>query len=462
MKKQQTLNSFFQNSNLTQTVSKYSSSMLLDRCQELVDRVSSTNSSNTKVEYLKEFDDIKNLVEMVYNPLKPFHVTSKTVKKNKKKKLKDNPEKYHDVLELLNALHDNEISGHKAIASVLYFIKCHSNHEDLIYNIIDKDLKIRMGSKQINKSFPNLIPDFSVALGEKIEKYPDAPNSGDWKISRKLDGVRCIAVFHKGIVEFYSRTGNQFTNLGKLEPILSKHFQNTFKGEGGCVLDGEVCIIDNQGKEHFSEIMKVIRKKDYTIENPRYVVFDMLSFNEFVSGTSNRTFSERYEQIHKTFKDEKINCKEISIVPQIDYNQQNFDNMMEEAKDNGWEGLILRKDDIYKGKRSSDILKVKEMEREEYTVVDIATGPFKVISKDTGLQEEIETVTAVTILHKNYPVSVGSGFSIDERKDFYKNPHKILGKVISVQFFEETTNKDGTPSLRFPTFKGLYGKTRKF
>ena len=44
--------------------------------------------------------------------------------------------------------------------------------------------------------------------------------------------------------------------------------------------------------------------------------------------------------------------------------------------------------------------------------------------------------------------------------EFYKNPKKILGKIITVQYFEETKNQDGGISLRFPTFKILHGSAR--
>jgi DNA ligase-1 len=64
------------------------------------------------------------------------------------------------------------------------------------------------------------------------------------------------------------------------------------------------------------------------------------------------------------------------------------------------------------------------------------------------------------IQHKGYTVRVGSGFSIEQRQEFYKNPKKILGKIILVQYFEETENEKGGISLRFPTFKYLYGDAR--
>jgi DNA ligase-1 len=64
------------------------------------------------------------------------------------------------------------------------------------------------------------------------------------------------------------------------------------------------------------------------------------------------------------------------------------------------------------------------------------------------------------IQHKNNIVRVGSGFTIEQRQEFYQNPKKILGKIITVQYFSESENQDGGISLRFPTFKILHGSIR--
>jgi DNA ligase-1 len=64
------------------------------------------------------------------------------------------------------------------------------------------------------------------------------------------------------------------------------------------------------------------------------------------------------------------------------------------------------------------------------------------------------------IEHKGHIVRVGSGFSIDQRKEFYQDPKKILNKEITVQYFQETQNQEGGISLRFPTFKILHGNKR--
>jgi len=79
--------------------------------------------------------------------------------------------------------------------------------------------------------------------------------------------------------------------------------------------------------------------------------------------------------------------------------------------------------------------------------------------KNNAEYEEI-MLSCVMIKHKDHLVRVGSGFTIEQRKEFYQNPNKILGKTVTVQYFEETKNQDGGISLRFPTFKILHGYSR--
>jgi DNA ligase-1 len=119
---------------------------------------------------------------------------------------------------------------------------------------------------------------------------------------------------------------------------------------------------------------------------------------------------------------------------------------------------MLRADEPYKGKRSKDLLKVKKFFDDEYEVVDTEMGPFRYVLN--GKEHEETMLSCVTIKHKNYDVRVGSGFTIEQRQDFYKHPKKILGKIITVQYFAESKNQEGGISLRFPTFKILHGSVR--
>lgn len=394
----------------------------------------------------------KNVLLYTYHPLWQYNITSDNLKK--KSHLVARKNEYNNFFNLLNDLKSRKITGHDAIAAVNSFIEHHSEYEELIHCIIDKDLKTRAGDKIINKAIRDFIPEFSVALADKYE-----PKLVDWKdgwyVSRKIDGARCIAIVdNNGETTFYSRTGKEFDTLGIVAGGIKA------LGITNMVLDGEICLVDEDGNEDFQGVMKELRKKDHTIPNPSFKIFDMISHDEFYSkkGQSNKPYSIRYNNLLETMRDNTCVC--LSVLGQdLIKNDDHFGEWTGKAKEYGWEGLMLRADAPYKGKRSKDLLKFKSFFDDEYEVIDVEMGPFRYV-KD-GEETEENMLSCVTIKHKGYAVRVGSGFSIEQRQQFYKQPKKILGKIITVQYFEETSNEKGGISLRFPTFKILHGNNRE-
>ncbi len=284
-----------------------------------------------------------------------------------------------------------------------------------------------------------------------------------------MDGVRCITILkydedlEKHLCEFYFRSGIRIETLGKLKSDLFKYIIPVLPKKS-FVFDGEVCKIDEEGKEDFKGVMHEIRKKGHVMEDPKYMMFDFLRLEEFQSQTSSkdRILSKRFDELKSILKKGQKDCKNprCFMIQQLEHNDENFLGMFEESKTEQWEGLMLRRDDPYKGKRCKDLLKVKRFQTEEYKVQEILYGPFRIINHESGLEEEIQTLTSVVISHKNNPVQVGSGFSLKERQLYYAKPYLIKDKIISVQFFQTIKSKSGKESLRFPTFKGIHGKKR--
>jgi DNA ligase-1 len=185
----------------------------------------------------------------------------------------------------------------------------------------------------------------------------------------------------------------------------------------------------------------------------------MISHDEFYTkkGGKNRPFSIRLNNLKEIMKKNECDC--LSLLEQVRVDtDDDFESLISYSSEEKWEGLMLRADAPYKGKRSKELLKYKSFSDDEYEVVDVEMGPFRYV-KD-GAECEETMLSCVTIMHKNHPVRVGSGFSIEQRQDFYKNPKKILGKIITVQYFSESQNQEGGISLRFPTFKILHGVAR--
>ena len=424
---------------------------VLKRTQEFIVRMNASNSVIAKKDVLRSFTDLHTLLEATYNPFKQYYLKSSNIKKHSHLRSECF---YESIFDLLNALSSREITGYKAIGCVNTFIEQNKEYEDVIYLIIDKDLKCRAGTKIINDVFPGCIPVFDIALAQS--NYDDVKhrvNVTDYCASHKLDGCRClITIDHHYNIKFLSREGKEFFTLDSLKnEVMELNRKNV-------VLDGEICIVDPEtGKEDFKKIMKVIRRKNFTIPNPKFKAFDAISYNDFYSGTSEKLLSERLFDLSNIL--EGYSGDKIEMVEQIPVEStEHLTQLRQTARDKGWEGLILRKNAPYKGTRSNDLLKIKDMIDAEYKVLGIETGPFRII--EDSLEKEVETLTAVNIVHKDNVVSVGSGFTLKERNLYYNNPEKIIGKIITVKYFEETINEKGAFSLRFPIFKYNHGDER--
>jgi DNA ligase-1 len=394
----------------------------------------------------------KKILLYTYHPLWQYNVTSDNLKK--KNKLRGI--RYDNFFDLLDDLRERQLTGHDAIGAIHTFIDSQSNKdniEELIYCIIDKDLKTRAGDKIINKAIPDHIPEFSVALADKYE-----PKLVDWKdgwyVSRKIDGARCIGIVDSnGDTAFYSRTGKEFDTLGVVrDGIKALNITNV-------VFDGELCLVDDDGNEDFQGVMKQLKKKDHTIPNPSFKIFDMITHDEFYTkkGEKNRPYSIRLANLTEVMTKNECLCLTL-LEQELIHNDEHFQEWLKEAADFFWEGVMLRADEPYKGKRSKDLLKVKKFFDDEYEVIDTEMGPFRYVKNGAECEENM--LSCVMINHKGYTVRVGSGFSIDQRQEFYQNPKKILGQIITVQYFSESENQDGGLSLRFPTFKFLHGAAR--
>jgi DNA ligase-1 len=423
------------------------------------DNMNMSNSSNDKVEIMRHSSRfVKRILYYTYNNFLQYNIKPKVLEK--RKDLCNKSTKFSSIFNLLDSLNQRLITGHKAISEVNGFIAANPLYKDLLYLILERNLKLRVSTKLINKSIPDLIPTFNVALAnkydEKTKKKVDLEKDA-WYVSRKLDGVRClIVVDEKGKAKSYSRAGKQFHTLSLVEKEIES------LGVKNVVFDGEMCIVNKDGDEDFQSIMKEIGRKDHTIENGLFQSFDYITYEDFSKGYSTeKLFSERFLALQDMLQDAVVNnsIKHISFLQQTPIsNFRELDVLASESALNGWEGLMLRKNDLYKGKRSNDILKVKTFYDDEFTVESLNFGPFRYIKEGKEVEEEM--LSAVTIKYKGNTVNVGSGFTIDQRKRFYSKPSEIHEKIITVQYFEESQNQNGEFSLRFPVVKVIHGDKR--
>ena len=422
-----------------------------------IELMNASTSSNEKVNIMSRSDKIiHKILYYTYNTFMQYNITPKVL--NKRQDLCNKHTKFVSIFDLLNSLNQRFITGHKAIEETNGFILNNPEYKNLLYLILDRNLKIRASTKLINKAVPGLIPTFNVALANKFDDKTKKKIDFEkdvWYVSRKLDGVRClIVVDEKGKAKSFSRAGKQFHTLSLVEKEIER------LGVKNVVYDGEMCIVNENGDEDFQNIMKEIGRKDHVIENGLFQIFDLIPSEIFKRGESKSgTFSQRVFALQNLLLG-KSN-RHVSFLEQIPIsNFAELDELSAKASQKGWEGLMLRKNSTYQGKRSNDILKVKTFYDAEYEVVDTFFGPLRYIKEGVEIEEEM--LSGVAIKHKGNIVRVGSGFSIDQRQHLYKHPEDILHKTITVQYFEESKNQNGEYSLRFPVIKVIHGEKRVF
>ncbi len=120
--------------------------------------------------------------------------------------------------------------------------------------------------------------------------------------------------------------------------------------------------------------------------------------------------------------------------------------LLDEAISNNQEGIMINiANSGYSCKRNKDILKVKRMTSYDLRIVGFEEG--------SGNFKSMLGAALVDLRGENI-VGVGSGWTIEDRQEIWRNQDKYLGRILEVQFFEESVDsKTGLPSLRFPVAK---------
>jgi len=186
----------------------------------------------------------------------------------------------------------------------------------------------------------------------------EVPRGAGWAFEVKWDGYRAIARVAGGDVTLTSRNGNdltaRFSNVAK-EIVKAVKTPN-------CVLDGEVCALDESGRSSFSAMQQ--GKPGTPIV---YYVFDVLE----VEGEPliDLPLVERRRRLEGLL-DKRNRTVRLS---------ETFDDgaaLYEAAKEQGLEGIMAKRLDsrYLPGKRSRDWLKIKTHGEQEFVIAGYTKG----------------------------------------------------------------------------------------
>ena len=269
----------------------------------------------------------------------------------------------------------------------------------------------------------------------RSEKFYELVLNRPYLYEAKYDGVRCVSWFdgnqlkiasYHPELEMYSRNGRLLSNISEL-------FKDRLVIPKGYAFDGELFLKD------IRTTMSIILSK-LPMRTPNYYVFDIIPIETVLHGkVYNVPYEERkanlLKYIPKCDNDKVffINSKKPKF-----YKKEDVDQLIDSYINQGYEGVVFKlSESPYIPKRSLYWLKGKKIFTLDLKVIGIIPS-----------KEHPGQIQAIVCKLGNKEQPVGSGLTLKQRIEWFKNPSKIIGKIVEVKFAEYTEKG----YLRQPTF----------
>jgi bifunctional non-homologous end joining protein LigD len=184
------------------------------------------------------------------------------------------------------------------------------------------------------------------------------PRGDGWLFEVKWDGYRALGYVRNGEARLVSRNGNDLTaRFAETAKALARAVRSP-----DCVVDGEVCALDEQGRPSFSAMQQ--GKAGTPIV---YELFDVLELDG--EPVVDRPLTERRELLEQLL-DRRVSTVQLSGA---------FDDgeaLLVAAKEQRLEGVMAKKaaSRYAEGRRTRDWLKVKTHGEQEFVIVGYTKG----------------------------------------------------------------------------------------
>lgn len=354
--------------------------------------------------------------------------------------------------ELAHLLYTRQLTGHDARDAIELALSTATQAEwnNWYRRILIKDLRCGVSEKTINKVKKNAVPMFECMLAHDGANH-EKKITGKKLLEPKLDGVRVLTV-----INAENQTVTQFTRNGKVlenfDHITRAIEENIDLFDRSVVLDGEMV------SSSFQALMKQVhRKENVQSQDARLMLFDILPLSEFQSGKSIMG-QRRRTNLLRSMKSVFDKVGSIDIIDQIEVDldtyvgELEFKEFNKTAVEQGFEGIMIKDVDAkYECKRSHNWLKMKPFIEVSLEVVNVEEGTGRNVGRLGAL------VCSGSDDSKQITVNCGSGFSDDQRSEFWNSRTSLPGQIVEVRADAITMNQDGTYSLRFPRFLRFRG-----
>lgn len=405
----------------------------------IVKQLRETSGTNDKIVLLRRNCNnelLRKVLRYTYDTDLKYGVQKKSIV------MRTGESKWSSLFEMLDELAESNINDNlkRNIGRFINNLET-EDEKELVTKILLKNLDVGLNVKNINKGMKGLIVSHDIMKGSSW----DGTLNGEVAVSLKLDGIRCSWLIKDGKAIAKTRQNKVIQGMNELTKAIEEVF-----GEQDLFVDGELLAINEEGlssEDLFKKTSAIVNskglKKDLT-----FVAFDIVSLEDYNNKSNSTPFLERREQLecYVGLKNELVKLAPMYFI--TDSIDRIYEKLDEVVKDN-CEGLMLNKiNGFYEFKRTKQLLKVKKFNEGDVLVTDILEGEGRL----EGTLGKIE----VQFKYKGdvYINNIGSGFSDEEREYYWKHKDELIGKVVTIKYFEITKNEQGGFGFRFPTWKG--------
>ena len=426
--------------------------------QAIIEKLEADNSRLAKESILLDamnegLDEFFDGVRMALDPLYTFGVKQVPTKDTV---ISGQGCEWKIFVELAEKLHKRELTGHAARDAInLVMSSATAEQWNGFYRrILIKDLRCGVSEKTVNNvakknGFDKYkVPVFTCQLAHDSANH-EKKMVGPKQIEIKLDGVRVLTVIKDGKVEMFSRNGKQFHNFGHIIAEIEAVLKDK-PAPYDLVLDGEVM------SANFQDLMKQVHRKSGGVAKDAVLhLFDMIPLDKFLEGKYEVEQSKRSQYVWHWVDANKDALEHVQALDWEDVDlsspegQDRFVELNKAAVDGGYEGVMIKDQKaVYECKRSHAWLKAKPF-------IEVT---LKVVAVEEGTGRNEGRLGAIIVEGEDdgytYHLNCGSGFTDDQRDQFWTNRDNVVGSLVEIRADARTKSQDSdTYSLRFPRFK---------
>ena len=344
-------------------------------------------------------------------------------------------------MDLLDTLNERQLTGSAAREAVT---RTMGGFDELgqkwAERLLWRNLRCGVSATTINKVWPGSVVPFAVALAESLTtegvngdfRITD-PVSYPVRVEAKLDGLRCIAVKHRGEVSMFTRSGTPIETLPRIKAAIEA------LEEDDIVFDGEAMA--SSWEDSASVMMSSKSKKDDSAMC--YHIFDVVDLTAWQTQVSKTHYRARLLDLQMIIGDtEGTPFRYVKSTMAKD--ETELREFYSECLDEGYEGVMLKRLDLpYLWKRSDAILKLKPVATEEGMIVGWYEA--KESTKRAG-----QFGGFVILTPNGVTTRVGGGYC-DELKNriFADGPDTYIGRIAECEHQPPFTPAG---AMRFPVF----------